>query len=959
MKNLVAFAFLFLISTGVFSQTVLFESEKRKNDFPVFYNNQISNIQLDCNDYEVITIAADLLAGDIEAVTGKKPNILSGEKKPLNNVIIIGSIDRNKLIQKLIENGELNIDSIKGKWEASLIATVNNPFPEVEKALVITGSDRRGVAYGAMELSRKMGVSPWIWWADVVPHKQDRIIVKEGRYYLPPPSVKYRGAFLNDELWGLRQWAAKTQDTIYKDMGPNAYAKVFELMLRLKANYIWPARHTAFNEKPENAVVADRYAIVRGGAHNSPMLGNARKEWDEEKMGEWNYLTNKKNIIEFWKNNLKKFGQYENVYTIGMRGVGDLPMKGGQNMAQKVEALQQIIQDQRELLSEYYGKPASEIPQIFAAYKEVLNLYKHGMDLPEDITIVWPDDNYGYMKQLSGPQEQKRPDGSGVYYHFSYLGWPHEYLWLCTTPPTLIWEELKKSYDYDARNLWVMNVGDIKPAEYEWQLSMDMAWHTNDFSREKIKEHMTNWYSVIFGKTVGEKAVEIKNRYYHLAFPRKPEYMSWKRLSPDPESKEPEFSFIHYREAEKRIVAYNRLQKDVQQLYKTVAEKDKPAFFQLVYYPVMGAALMNKKFLLAQKNRWYARQGRAVTNKLAEHAVACHDSILELTREYESLNDSKWHDMMSYDDMPWDAYDAPPVNTVELSRNPDWGVWAEGNEGDEILQQLPMFNSVYKKKHFFEVFNKSKTPFSWTAAANQPWVKLSASEGTVKDEQRIFAEIDWNSLPEKKEVEAEITITTEGKSRKLKVLVFNPEISGGIENLYVEDNGVISVPAEDFHRKTDKPGYAWKVLDNIGLTGKLMTTLPMTTLPVDHDWNVADNAPFLEYDFYTFHRGWFDIHSYTLPTHPITEFRGTKYAVSIDDEPPLLIDSVARDGIEDWYQNVSRNADVETTEHFISEPGKHKLKVWLLDPGVCIDRMVIDFGGLKESYLGPEKTYIK
>ncbi len=956
LRILLLIVLTFLVEIKGVCQILHFSENPSMIYFPLFSDGQPADIIIDKNDHDVVKIAATLLACDIKAVTGILPKISALNDQSSVNIVIIGSTERNKIVRNLISRKIINIDSIDGKWEASLIVTVNNPYPDIKKALVITGSDRRGVAYGAMELSRKAGVSPWIWWADAVPQKQDRIIVKEGRYYLPPPAVKYRGAFLNDELWGLRQWAAKTQDTVYKDMGPNAYAKVFELMLRLKANYIWPARHTAFNEKPENAVVADRYAIVRGGAHNSPMLGNARKEWDEEKMGEWNYLTNKENIIKFWKNNLEKFGQYENVFTIGMRGVGDLPMKGGQNMKHKVEVLQQIIQDQRELLSEYYRKPAFEIPQIFAAYKEVLDLYKHGMHLPEDITIVWPDDNYGYMKQLSGPQEQKRSGGSGIYYHLSYLGRPHEYLWLCTTPPALIWEELKKSYKFDARKMWVMNVGDIKPAEYEWQLSMDIAWKAGDFDYEQVHEHMNDWYSGIFGNEIGKEAVKIKKRYYHLAFSRKPEYMGWNRLEPSTEIKDTEFSYIHYNEAEKRINQYSRLQSEVHELYDEVPEKLKPAFFQLVYYPVMGSSLMNKKFLLAQKNRWYARQGRVLTNKLAKKAVACHDSILELTREYENLNNRKWKDMMSYDDMPWDVVDVPPVDTIQFKENLQWGIWAEGNEEDEIIQQLPVFNSIYRKKHFFEIFNMSKTPFRWNATASHPWLVLSKTGGSVKDQQRIYTAIDWTRLPEGKNAEAEITINAGGKSQKIKVVVFNPEMNLDLENLYVEDNGLISIPAGDFHRKTDKPGYVWKTLDELGLTGKLMTTFPIISLPVDHEWNVDQKAPFMEYDFYTFYKGWFDIYSYALPTHPINEYRGNKYAVSIDDQPPLLIDSVPPDRIEEWKQNVSRNADMEITKHFIRHPGKHTLKVWLIDPGVCIDRMVLDFGGLKRSYLGPMVT---
>ena len=970
MKVIYFILLLFFILSPVQSQPLQFTNDQRDGDFSLFQRQEVPDIIIDREDHDVVKISAELLANDIKRVTGQLPAIKNSVKQVSANIIIIGSIDKSHWINELINSKKVNVDSIADKWETTLIKTIENPFPKVESALVIAGSDRRGTAYGGIELSRQIGVSPWVWWADVPTKKNDQVIIKSGTYYYGPPAVKYRGFFLNEDLWGLQEWAALTQDTAYKAMGPQAYQKVFELMLRLKANYLWPSRYSPFNEIHENAELADQYAIVRGSAHNGPLLSNARHI-----EGEWSYVKNPEKVRDVWKRNLENFGKYENVYTLGMRGSGDFALEEGKDLDEKVALLKRIIKDQRELLSSYSNKKITDIPQIFVPYKEVMEFYDHGLNLPEDITIIWPDDNYGYMKKLSNLKEQNRSGGSGVYFHLGYVGRYHTYAWLGTTPPALTWEELKKAYEFKARNLWVVNAANIKPLEYELDFFMDLAWKADQFKVSDINSHMINWYSDIFGSEIGIKAANIKQKFYHLAFPRKPEYMGWSPELGISAIFDTEFSFINYQEAELRLKAYDALQKDVDLMYQNIPESYKSAFYQLVYFPVSGSSLINKKFLIAQKNRWYARQGRSLTNDLAKKVSIYHDSIQILNKKYENINNKKWNGIIY--DFPFSTFNKmPPIDSIVLPDKPDWNIWTEGNQQDQLNNAMPVFNSLVKPTGFFEIYNKSCTPFYWQAEVSDPWIVLSKTNGKIQDQERINVNIDWKAIDDENEKQAGIiTIKVADTSKSLTVEFINPNSNENLSGLFAEDNGVIAIPAEKYHQKINKPGYHWEVLDGIGLTGKLISTFPIEFNPQTRQWKVAENAPYLpskyarevaknapslNYDFYTSQRGWFEIQTYTLPTHPINDYWGVLYGISIDDQPPVIVDfSTNNYCIAEWVQNISRNSAKSITKHFIDKPGKHTLKIWQVQKGVWYDKFILDFGGLKKSYLGPEHTLIE
>ena len=455
-------------------------------------------------------------------------------------------------------------ERIHGKWETFLVTVVDNPIDNVERALVIAGSDPRGAAFGVFELSRRIGVSPWYWWADVHPEKHESLFVRGGAMVDGPPSVKYRGIFLNDEDWGLKPWAAANMDTDIKDIGPKTYANIFELLLRLKANFIWPAMHPctkAFYYYKDNPKVADQYAIVVGSSHCEPMLRNNVDEWTNnfqneygKAPGPWRYDTNEKEIFRYWDDRAAESAKYESVYTIGMRGIHDSSIPGPKDEKQKIELMNKVMADQRKILTSRLKKPIDEIPQIFCPYKEVLRLYQKGLDLPDDVTIVWADDNHGYIRQLSTPKEQLRSGRSGVYYHLSYWGAPSDYLWLSSISPALISYEMTKAFQYGADRLWVFNVGDIKPAEAEIEFALDFAWNVDRWPPEKAHLYIEHWAAETFGPEYAQQIANIKSEYYLLAQSGKPEHLDLITFTRE--------------EAQQRLDAYQKIAKEAAELGK-------------------------------------------------------------------------------------------------------------------------------------------------------------------------------------------------------------------------------------------------------------------------------------------------------------------------------------------------------------------------------------------------------
>ena len=577
---------------------------------------------------------------DIERVTGAGKDGVRNE----GGQIVVGTYG-SKTIEKLIAKGLLKEQDLMGKWESYVITVTNEPEPR----LVIAGSDKRGTIYGIYEVSQRIGVTPWYWWADVPVRQNPQATIDCDYYASGEPTVRYRGIFINDEDWGLKPWAASNYERELGDIGPKTYARVCELLLRLKANMLAPAMHSctgAFYSHPQSKVVCDSFGIIITTSHCEPLLLNnaASTEWDQLRDGDWNYKTNRETILQKWDDRLSVASKYENIYTTAMRGLHDAGLQGNLPLEERVPLITKVIDDQRQLLEKHIGRKASEIPQIFVPYKETMDIYENGLQVPDDITLVWVDDNYGYMKRVSNPEEQQRKGRAGVYYHLSYLGAPHDYLWLNTTPPVLMYEELKKAYDCGADRYWLLNVGDIKPMELGIQTFMDMAWNIHAFDFDTVNRYQANLLTRLF--LCNHKVQSLLDTYYRLAWSRKPEFMGWE-FEWDDEAhtglKPTEYSFQNYGEAQHRLADYRHISDEAERLSDGSA-----AWFEMVQFPMQAAYQMNRKFLMAQLNHELLVQGRrAEANWAAHQSQIAYDSINTLNRRYNSLLDGKWRGMMA------------------------------------------------------------------------------------------------------------------------------------------------------------------------------------------------------------------------------------------------------------------------------------------------------------------------
>ena len=535
--------------------------------------------------------------------------------------------------------------------------------------IIVEGNNGRGMAYGLLELSRMAGVSPWIWWGDVVPERRSRLTLDATFSYGHTPSVAYRGIFINDEDWSLRNWAWKHYEKTdqFGAMGPKTYKAIFQLLLRLRANAIWPGMHTGtpgFFTIKGNKEMADSCGILIGTSHCEPLLRNNVAEWDHEKRGAYNYITNRKQVQQYWIERLQEVKGSEEFFTIGMRGIHDGSMEGVKTKKEKLEGLQMVIDDQRELIRKYYNKDVENVPQVFIPYKEVLGIMESGLRVPDDVTLMWCDDNYGYMTRLSDAEQQKRQGGGGVYYHLSYWGRPHDYMWLTTTQPGLIYSEMKAAYDHNCRKLWVVNVHDPKVAAYDLEFFLDMAWDINSIQPNTINQHLERWLCTQFGENAGKQLAPAMREFYRLCGIRKPEFMGWSQVELDkkyyPRGRsqvvDTEFSEKEFgNELNRYLLDYAAICQTVNKVEKAIRPELKDAFFAHIKYPVLASNAMATKMLYAQKARSKylgqtdkTMEGREDYMKAAAAtSIRAYREIQDLTNKYNALGDGKWKGIMN------------------------------------------------------------------------------------------------------------------------------------------------------------------------------------------------------------------------------------------------------------------------------------------------------------------------
>ena len=643
----------------------------------------------------VVKVALDMFSEDMSAVTGRKA--IAAKKGKLRIV----ELDKaSKKIIKELSRKNVPLEEIMSSCDGFHISVDDGN-------VLIVGKNGRGTAYGILEMSRIAGVSPWIWWGDLVPERKSRLAINRNIAVSQGASVEYRGIFINDEDWSIRRWSEKGQKGL---IGRDIYKKVFQLLMRLRANAIWPAMHegtVSFFNTPGAKEVADSCGIAVGSSHCEPLLRSNTGEWDVKERGAFNYFTNRDNVQRYWTERLDevKNSAGGNHFTIGMRGIHDGSMEGAKTMEQKFDGLQRVINDQQELIANHIGEPASQT-QIFIPYKEVLQIYEKGLKVPEYVTLMWCDDNYGYLTRLSDDEEQKRIGGAGIYYHLSYWGRPHDYLWLTTTQPGLIYNEMRTAYDHNARKLWIVNVHDPKVAGYGLELFLDMAWNINCVSESSIEEHYGRWLCRQFGEEAGKLLFPAMREFYKLCGQRRPEFMGWTQVELDKKKynrglspiRDTEFSLA---ELDAYLQRYAATAAEVKRLEGIIPARLKDAYFAAIEYPVLAANAHARKLLLAQK----ARQTQ--DTDAAKLSAEAYEEIKTLTERYNNeLAGGKWKNLMSMNPrnlpvfgMPDTAYmnDTSDVSvTPNLSVTPNEHEYISGNaneyssasEGCKAIQML-------------------------------------------------------------------------------------------------------------------------------------------------------------------------------------------------------------------------------------------------------------------------------
>ncbi len=979
--------FLFLLVTSIHPLVLVnaqtpgndsfITTEKGKGRFTITASGKSAPLFISSKDWPGVIRAFKDLQTDIGKVSSLVPLLFTDVLPDSREIVIAGTIGKNPVIDKIIKDNKIDITGVSGRWETFLIQVVNKPLPGVKKALVIAGSDKRGTIYGIYEVSKQIGVSPWYWWADVPVLKKKEIYVIPGRYVQGTPSVRYRGIFLNDEAPDLTNWirekfgyVAPGEDppipTGVANYGHEFYIRLFELILRLKGNYLWPAMwNNAFNEDdPENPRLADEYGIVMGNSHQEPML-RAQKEWDrryQKTIGTWNYSRHPDILEAFWREGIKRNRDFESIVTIGLRGANDTEMAPGGPEA-NMTMLEKIVDVQRKILSEEINPDVTKIPQLWCLYKEVQDYYKAGMRVPDDVTLLWAEDNWGNIRRLPTAEERKRSGGAGIYYHFDYHGGPRSYQWLNTTHIAKIWDQMSLAKQYGADRIWIVNVGHFKGYELPMEYFLDLAWNTEKQTNKNPDEYTRLWAAREFGETYSGEIAEILSGYTKFNSRRKPELLS--PLT---------YSNVNYHEAEKVVEDYKAIVIKAEEIFSKLPDEMNDAFYQLVLFPTKACALVNELYLAAGKNDLYSQQGRASTNDMANQTRELFAADTSLMGYYNrDFAGGRWKHFMDQSHLGYTSWVDPPFNSlkaiklkeIEIPDTSLMGISIEGSEsvwpGEQNDPVLPEFDTFNRQSHYIEIFNKGKTPFDITASTSDPWIILNRTKGTFGKDERIWITVDWKKAPEGKS-RGTVKITGTGKEVTVLINTFNPvEITSETLEGFIEGEGFVSIEAEHYTKLTDSGTNRWIRIKDYGHTLSAMRT----TARVDDTPAVpGKDSPRLEYKMYLFSSGTFELTSIFSPTLNFIAGKGLQYAISFDDQPPQIVTLVpenynAQNRNTDWEKSVSDNARFSRSTHTTQVPGYHTLKIFMVHPGVVLQKIILNTGGLKPSYLGPPESFYK
>ncbi|KAI0758973.1 hypothetical protein C8Q74DRAFT_277496 [Fomes fomentarius] len=964
--------------------------------FSVVSRHKAASVLVSPDEWPGVQHAAFDFVSDIQAVSGVKPTIKnvtttqSSFSSYGSSAIIVGTLGKSSLIEAVVNNTNLDVSGIRGQWEAFVTKKVENPLPGIKDAYVIVGADKRGTIYALYEHSEQFGVSPWYWWADVPTTKHSELYVPVAGCSHNSPTVKYRGILINDEQPALQNWAMEkfTNGTgsalLNSPFNRFFYVKLFELILRLKANTLWPAMWaSAFGvDDPQNQPLADWYGIVMGTTHEEPFMRSLPNEWTLFGKGKWDYAGNQENVYTFWKEGIERAKPYENVITIGMRGNGDLPLSEDQN----IELMEKIVNDQRTLLEDVFNtSDVSSVPQVWTLYKEVQQYYDDGLRVPDDVILMWSDDNWGNIRRYPLIEERGRSGGSGIYYHVDYVGDPRDYKWITSSQIEKLFEQLSTAVARNATSLWVLNVGDLKPYEMSTEFFLTYAYDASKWSPYNLRDFYISWAQREFdlsASDAAEVAGIVANVTRHNAR-RKPEL--WNSTM---------YSLTNYREAESVLASLEATAAASARIYNKLSDDAKPAFFQLVHHPVQATLTLANLWISAGINNLRASQARLSANDYFDEVQKFFEDDYALEIDYHSILNGKWDHIMDQTHVMYYYWQNPMVNTMpfvtkvqgkkqalagplRIVPESTSGAWP-GDNGHNCADgyncgnpKLALDSYLPAGNRYVDVGAGGPTSFTFTVVANESWVHVSPSKGSISPahpEQRVYVSVDWSKVAEGAHG-ATVTIeaTVKGKvvnSVPVEVTANKAVVPEGFTG-FVEGDGVVSIEAGHAARNTSVEGITWTEIPGLGRTASGVTPWPRGGNELNF---TAGSGPSIEYDFYLFNTylqgGNVTVNTYVSPSlNGLGDSRPLGFALSIDDGEPQTTYFVPETpkgssapapwgGVDGWVAN----SIIEVPVVLDVQPGKHTLKVWMIEPTVVVQKIVIDTGGVKPSYLGPPES---
>jgi hypothetical protein len=838
--NRLPILFLFVLLFGAclnVQATEPFITTKKNNDAILLKDKSVKISLFTNNNIDAgILRAVKNLQSDFKNVTGEQPNMLnqiSGINSPL---IIIGTVGTKSVIDDLVKQKKIDGKSLKGKTEKYIIQNISNPFPGVSEAIVIAGSDKRGTIYGIYEMSQQIGVSPWNYWADVPVETKENLYFKKGVYTDGEPAVEYRGIFLNDEEPSLGGWARAT----FGGINSKFYEKVFELILRLKGNYLWPAMwgKAFYDDDALSGPLANEMGIVMGTSHHEPMA-QAQTDWHRyikrnNLPNVWDYSKNSKVLQEFWKAGIVRSKNWEKLVTVGMRGDGDEAMGEGTN----ISLLENIVRDQRKIIQNVTGKNPSKTPQVWALYKEVQDYYDKGMRVPDDVILLFCDDNWGNVRKLPDLSKPLHKGGYGMYYHFDYVGGPRNSKWINISPIQRVWEQMNLSYEHKVDKVWVVNVGDLKPMEFPISFFLEMAWNPKQFNSKNLLEYTEKWAAQQFGEKHSKEIARMINLYAKYN----------RRVTPETLDSNT-FSLENYNEFETVLNDYRALAVDALRLKDQIPAQYQDAYYQLVLYPIDACSNLYEMYYAVAKNKELAAKKDIQANDYADKVKECFERNAYLDNKYNNeIAHGKWTHMMDQMKIGYKA-------------------WFDGKAN--VMPEV-----------------------TYISGADVP-------------KEKVFA----------------------------------------------EKNGYVSIEAENFARMSNSGRIHWEIIPDFGKTKSGITTFPQNAYPK------SDENIYLEYDIDFESKGNFEVQLLLAPTLNFNHNKGLRYEISFDGGKPETVNFNGhyRGELGKWQ---SEHIIKSVTKHQISQPGKYTLRFRVLEPGIVLEKILIDTGGLKPSYLGaPQSDY--